>query len=96
LGLNDIHIAKRKTDTIRLRWQMIPGHMKGDGKYVLSRKPDYIIVGPARGTTINRPWFLSDLEMLEDPRFHQSYQVRQIPLSNCLFIYYERVPQPIR
>ena len=38
-----------------LPWQLIPGHGKGDGQYVLSRKPDYIIIGPAEGDI--KPWF---------------------------------------
>jgi len=38
-----------------LPWQLIPGHGKGYGKYVLSRKPEYIIIGLAEGDT--KPWF---------------------------------------
>ena len=65
----------------KLPWQKVPGHLKGDGAYVLSRKPDYVILGPAEGTTIETPWFLSGLEMSRDPRFEANYSVRQVDLD---------------
>jgi len=100
LGLNDRHIAKRHIDKIELPKQNRAGHLKGDGAYVLSRAPDFIIVGPAEGTSILRPWFLSDLEMGRDPRFFQHYEFHQDLLdlpdgidqrSEILFSYYRRV-----
>jgi hypothetical protein len=90
LGLNDVHIARRRIDSIRVPWQRIPGHYKGDGHYVLSREPDYIIVGPGAGTTIDDPWFLGDHEMRDDPRFHEHYEGVRVQLDNCVFTYYER------
>ncbi len=107
LGLNDAHIAKREINIRQLKWQKVAGHEKGDGAYVLSRNPDYIIVGPAAGTTINKPWFLSDLEMSRDKRFYRNYKMRKarIPVEKIDgyeryyltrsgimdFTYYERV-----
>jgi arabinofuranosyltransferase len=73
LGLNDRHIARRRIDRARLPWQHRPGHGKGDGAYVLAREPDYVILGPAEGTTASQPLFLSDLELAEDPRFDAMY-----------------------
>ncbi len=99
LGLNDRHIAKRQIDEPVLPWQRVPGHSKGDGGYVLSRRPDFIIVGPAEGTFIDKPWFLSDWQMLHDPRFTKNYVLRQVILDmngeqtlqkGLRFIYYER------
>lgn len=99
LGLNDRAIARRKVNKIEVPWQRAPGHFKGDGRYVLSRRPDYIIVGPANGTTIDNPWFLSDLEMQRDPRFHAEYEMFRFPLDrqgrvsvnwSILFTYYKR------
>lgn len=81
LGLNDRHIAKRLVTKTELPWQMTSGHLKGDGTYVLSRAPDFIIVGPAQGTDISKPWFLSDLEMGRDPRFAQTYTKKQVGLN---------------
>ncbi len=40
LGLNDVHIAHREVKTLG---KGFAGHEKGDGKYVLSRKPDYVM-----------------------------------------------------
>ncbi|MFH1842442.1 MAG: hypothetical protein ABIF77_04490 [bacterium] len=76
LGLNDRHIARRKVESIQLKWQRIPGHCKGDGDYVLERDPDIIILGPAAGVQKHRPWFLSDLELVENPEFLRRYEPR--------------------
>ena len=99
LGLNDRTIAKRDDSPIRTHWQQFPGHSKGDGKYVLSRHPNYIILGPAEGTVANTAnekkvsvvWFLSDQEIAEAPAFVSNYQLKTVSLSNTLiFNYYER------
>jgi len=81
LGLNDVHIARREIDERELAWQKIPGHLKGDGAYVLSRQPDYIIIGPAEGTTADDAWFLSGLEMSRDPRLQAEYECRCVQLD---------------
>jgi hypothetical protein len=44
---------------------------------VLDRQPDYSILGPAHGALPHQPWFLSDLEISEDARFHESYAKHQ-------------------
>jgi hypothetical protein len=99
LGLNDPHIARRKIDRIELWWQKVPGHLKGDGLYVLSRKPDYIIPGPSQGTEIGNPWFLSDLEMARSREFKRNYEMHQVRLEfpdddprqgELVFTYYKR------
>ena len=33
------------------------------------------------GAPIDQPWFLSDLEMRDDPRFHQQYELQEIQLA---------------
>lgn len=100
LGLNDPTIANRVIENVELPLQKIPGHLKGDGKYVLSRQPDYIILGPAEGTEATHPWYLSDLELVRDPQFHRDYVVRRIRLDRngnvisgggLIFTYYEKV-----
>jgi hypothetical protein len=78
LGLNDRVIAKRKDYPKVLEWQNVPGHEKGDGKYVLSRKPDYIIFGGAEGTTADKPMFLSDYEIANDSTFKANYILKGI------------------
>jgi len=100
LGLNDPIIAKRVIENVELPLQKIPGHLKGDGKYVLSRQPDYIILGPGEGTDATQPWYLSDLELSRDPLFHRDYAVHRIRLDRngnevsgggLIFTYYERI-----
>ncbi len=100
LGLNDRHIARRKISQYILPWQKVPGHAKGDGSYVLDRKPDYIIIGGAQGDIIGRPWFLSDWEIAQDPRFYKNYRFHYVILSNqengfhkrgYYFQYYQRI-----
>jgi hypothetical protein len=76
LGLNDAHIARREVGETRARRQRLPGHAKGDGAYVLGREPDYVILGPSYGVTVDDPWFLSDLEIAENPSFLQRYRER--------------------
>jgi hypothetical protein len=87
LGLNDLHIAHTKTIAIgRER----AGHEKGDGKYVLSRAPDYILLG----NVAVLPRQLSDEEMAKklvrkseheiwaDPDFHRRYERVTVKLSD--------------
>ncbi len=103
LGLNDAAIARRRVETVELPWQRVPGHLKGDGNYVLSRHPDFIILGPAEGAFASDPWFLSDLELSRDPRFEQAYAAfyvcldkngRETSEGGLLFIFYQRVDGP--
>ena len=109
LGLNDRTIARRRIDNIRVPWQKMPGHGKGDGAYVLARAPDFIILGGARGALAGNPWFLSDLEIVEDPSFAADYRLRIETLDvtgmrdfteyratrggRLAFVYYERVAE---
>ncbi len=81
LGLNDPHIAKRRVDKIELLWQLVPGHLKGDGPYVLSKNPEFIIIGPSHGSKVFYPLFLSDLEIGRDPRFEKHYRMVQVILN---------------
>ncbi len=76
LGLNDRHIARRVVTHPTTSNQRIPGHGKGDGAYVLSRRPDVIILGPAEGYLGADPrvWFLTDFELLMSEEFHLRYR----------------------
>lgn len=88
LGLNDHHIARRKVKiNYDLEYQWAPGHNKGDGRYVLERKPDYIILGPAAGRSIDEKiWFLSDYEMSNMADFLDNYELKiaKIDISNVV------------
>jgi len=103
LGLNDRHIAHRQIKERRTWMQQFPGHGKGDGKYVLRRQPDYIILGPAQGLPANPEfvdsqhvvWFLSDQELAETDEFHKHYQLRKAQFRGAsglqrTLVYYQR------
>lgn len=76
LGLNDPVIARRTPVPIRSPIQLIPGHGKGDGAYVLARKPDIILLGPGKGRprTDAGNWFLTGIELVESPEFLRCYE----------------------
>lgn len=65
-GLNDRHIALQPPDP-----RGFLGHDHGDGAYVLSREPDTMTFGGARG---GRPKFVSGGQLNELPEFHKAYQ----------------------
>lgn len=106
LGLNDTTIARRTHVPLRTKMQEWPGHGKGDGAYVLSRKPDYIIIGPTNGDYANNfPWFLSDYELGGSAEFERLYQPVKVIISAAVpgyknytesslgalrFVYYQR------
>lgn len=75
LGLNDEHIARREVPMGVTRRQDMPGHHKGDGRYVLEREPDLIILGPAQGVAGADPkaWWLTEFELLSNPQFRARY-----------------------
>lgn len=68
LGLNDAHIAHRDMPRMGRRKA---GHEKADGAYVLSRDPEVILFGAARGR--KDPFFVSDRELWNLPEFHERY-----------------------
>ncbi|MCP5361750.1 MAG: hypothetical protein H6908_03815 [Hyphomicrobiales bacterium] len=76
LGLVDKHIARRVLDpeAKRAPFQNAPGHYKGDGEYVLSLKPDYIILGVNFGHSKTFPRYLSDMEIIQDSVFEAHYE----------------------
>lgn len=67
MGLNDEVIAHRKN--IPEEWK---GIEKGFGFYVLSRRPEYIMFGPAPGS--DEPLFLSDIEIFQSEEFWRDYR----------------------
>jgi hypothetical protein len=78
LGLNDRVIAKRDDVPFLAQRQKTPGHGKGDAAYVLSRQPDYIILGGAEGIDVAdaEKWFLTGVELKALPEFAECYQNR--------------------
>ena len=78
LGLNDLHIAHRPIVVGKGR----PGHEKGDGVYVLSRRPDYIHLGSSLGSIRPDHGFLGDKEIFAQPLFQQLYELKIISLPS--------------
>lgn len=78
LGLNDEHIAHREIPNMGARFA---GHEKGDGAYVLDRKPDYIQFGSASGRETPRS-FISDREIYANPVFKRDYELKRYVLPN--------------
>ena len=68
MGLNDPVIANRRN--VPKAWK---GIEKGDGKYVLSRSPQYIQFRSAVGSI--EPVFLSDIEIFTSRDFWQNYEL---------------------
>lgn len=105
LGLNDKHIARRTMPDLKIAWQHKPGHGKGDGAYVLTRQPDYIIFGSVAGDNgFETPMLPSDAELSTLPEFKRCYaQVKtdvdwpeslikryEIKEKTFVFAYYKR------
>jgi hypothetical protein len=84
LGMNDSHIAHCRIEDMGSGFV---GHEKGDGEYVLSRRPDIIIFGSAEGS--ETPAFRSDRELYEMPEFHRlyDYKVYRLPSGRALRFY---------
>jgi hypothetical protein len=68
LGLNDRWLATHPPANFG---HGMVGHELGDGRYVLSRRPDLVVFGTARG---GLPGFKSGVEMLVEPSFLRDYQ----------------------
>ena len=79
LGLNDVHIAHRP---IARLGKGRAGHEKGDGAYVLSRRPDYIHMGSSLGSIQPDQGFLSDEEIFAQPLFQQLYELKIVSLPS--------------
>ncbi len=90
LGLNDIHISHSRSDDVaRVGWNRA-GHEKGDGKYVLSRSPDFILLGNvavlprpiSEEEMENKLVRKSEYEIWDDPEFHKNYEIVSVKLND--------------
>ncbi len=73
LGLNDPFIARSALVRGAEGPGSLPGHRKGNAAYVLSRRPDVILLGTAEGILGRRPIFAVDASLLEAPNFRARY-----------------------
>jgi arabinofuranosyltransferase len=82
LGLTDPHIARVAPD----RRYVYAGHQRHDGGYVLSRKPDLILLanGPVVEAPAPFPWERVrpyERDLVADPRFRAGYRLVHLPLG---------------
>lgn len=85
LGLNDKTIARTRSPIEGRGWV---GHEKGNGRYVLDRKPKVIIFGSSHGMSV--PYFPSDFQIDQDPRFHACYESRSVNIDNRPYFFFVR------
>jgi len=90
LGITDRHIAHRKLAFS----EGYAGHEKHDGAYILSLRPDYLLLGnvditdqPRRGFI---PPFTRELDIYQNPIFQADYELVSLPVglltANLLYI----------
>jgi hypothetical protein len=83
LGLSDLHIAHR---TIAGLGKGRAGHEKGDGAYVLSRRPDYVHMGSSLGSVRPDHDFIGDEEIFALPLFHRLYELKTVSLPSGMVL----------
>lgn len=74
LGLNDRHIARHGEKHPRY----LPGHQASDADYVLSRKPEYIMVT----NTEPRFRFAGDRDLVNSEELHRDYELIEVEISS--------------
>lgn len=83
LGLCDRAIATTPfpawIDTMRPEIPRPPGHMRGNGSYVMDRQPDLMLFQHAPGLPL--PVFVSACEFEDDPRFLERYRLFLLDLE---------------
>lgn len=85
LGLNDAVIARRNPVPISTDVPRLIGHLKGDGRYVLGRRPEFVIIDGPAGSPAGRHGMhsLGDTELLEQAGFLLTYRPckAKVPLA---------------
>jgi hypothetical protein len=78
----------------------VQGHQRGNADHVLSREPDYVILGPAMGTYVDRPWFIGDIQFARNEQFRACYAERTWPMPESMksqpgtldvIVFYQRI-----
>lgn len=98
LGLCDRHIAHRKVAEMG---KGFAGHEKGDGAYILARRPQIILFqltrfsdGPVAPQQVLQPLWLSERELVASPQFAAAYAPRSVRLPGFYFHFIERRSRP--
>jgi hypothetical protein len=87
LGLTDAHIARVAPDG---RY-FYPGHQRHDGAYVLSRRPDLILLanGPVVDAPGPFPWDRIrpyERDLVADPAFRSGYRLAHLPIGPRAYV----------
>jgi hypothetical protein len=93
MGLTDVHIGRLRVEHMG---QGAPGHEKGDGAYVLSRRPGVVLFDKghlfAHEATLEEVLAgargVSELELAQMPEFLSSYTLRRSPTPAGLLHYF--------
>jgi hypothetical protein len=96
-GMTDLHIAHTTMSVSESN--RIMGHQKGDGAYVIGRRPDYIfglnaLTPVARDKQFIRKFFGSktNREIWASPEFHAQYRFHCLPLDGYYVNFFKRAP----
>lgn len=97
LGLNDEHIAHRPPYSSTQGF-LAPGHNKGDGRYVLQRRPDIIILTPGLAASPEsaamwrtaRTGLAADNDLLDQPDLWVLYEPAWVKLPHGVFNFLRR------
>lgn len=87
VGLVDKNIANTKYD-LKLLETWKPGHERGNGSYVLSRKPDYILLNdylttiPLKNFPQHTLEFKSKIEIINSISFYDNYEFFPVRMRN--------------
>ncbi len=85
-GITDRHIAHRK---MAFR-QGYAGHEKHDGDYIISQRPDYILLGNVDVTSQPRrtliPPLNREVDIIQNQTFLQGYELVNIPLAGGKYL----------
>lgn len=79
LGLNDRHIARREMTYMGYGFA---GHEKGDGAYILAKRPDIIQFSSASGSERPSVDFFGDNEIYRNPLFREEYRLSTYEMSD--------------
>ena len=86
LGLTEPRVARAPAD---LRY-WIPGHQRHDGRHVLDRRPDLIMLGngpvvPQQGPFVWQSVRFYEQDLAADPRLREDYRLWHLPLRDGTF-----------
>jgi arabinofuranosyltransferase len=88
LGLCDRTIARTPPpawlDTVAPGTPKPPGHLHGNGRYVMDRAPDLLLFGPPPHLPL--PVFVSALEFEDDPRFRDGFRCVLVELPDRVIV----------